>query len=191
MTQQQLQANLPALLQTRDVLAPVRKMVQACFQCGTCTGSCPNQFAMDFTPRRLWRLVLRGETEAIFNSKTFTLCSSCYYCTLRCPRGLKLTEAMAALKQIAARENMAAYRPSTLFYKYFLDSVRRYGRVREMEFMSRYFLARKNPLVPFRYAAVGFKLMARGKVSLKMPASQGRGPLESIFRKVEEMEAHP
>ena len=41
-------------------LAAVREMVQACIQCGTCTGSCPNEFAMDVTPRRLWRLVLTG-----------------------------------------------------------------------------------------------------------------------------------
>jgi heterodisulfide reductase subunit C len=191
MTQQQLQKDSLGPAENRDVLAPVRKMVQACIQCGTCTGSCPNQFAMDFTPRRLWRLVIRGEKRAIFNSKTFTLCSSCYYCTLRCPRGLKLTEAMATLKQIAARENMALYRPSLLFYKYFLDSVRRYGRIREMEFMSRYFLARKNPWVPISYTPLGWKLLSRGKVSLKMPSRQGQGTLEAIFRKVEEMEAQP
>ena len=188
---QHLQTDSHSPADPGDVLAPVRKMVQACFQCGTCTGSCPNQFAMDFTPRRLWRMVLRGEKQAIFNSKTFTLCSSCYYCTLRCPRGLKLTEAMAALKQIAARENLAPYRPSILFYKYFLDSVRRYGRIREMEFMSRYFLARKNPMVPLSYTPLGLKLLTRRKVALKMPSRQGQGPLESIFRKVEEMERRP
>ena len=66
-------------------LADVREMVQACIQCGTCTASCPNEFAMDLTPRRLWRMVLMDRTEAIFSSKTFILCSNCYTCTLRCP----------------------------------------------------------------------------------------------------------
>jgi len=51
-----------------DELAPVKEMVRACIQCGTCTGSCPNAFAMDYTPRHLWRMVLMGLKEEIFIS---------------------------------------------------------------------------------------------------------------------------
>jgi heterodisulfide reductase subunit C2 len=174
-------------IEPSDALAAVREMIRSCIQCGTCTGSCPNAFAMDKTPRLLWRMVLVGEGAAIFNSKTFTLCSSCYYCTLRCPRGLPLTDAMSTLKQIASSENMPRYRQSTLFYKKFIESVRRHGRVREMEFMTLYFSALKNPLVPFRFAALGMKLMKKGKVSIQIP-SKGKTPLEAIFRKVEELE---
>jgi heterodisulfide reductase subunit C len=170
-----------------DPLAPVREMVSACIQCGTCTGSCPNAFAMDKTPRHMWRMVLMGEKDAIFNSKTFILCSSCYYCTLRCPRGLPLTDAMSALKQIAARDNLAKYKQSTLFYKKFIESVRRHGRVREMEFMTLYFNALKSPLVPFKFAPLGLTLIRKGKVSIQLP-SRGTAPLEKLFRKVEELE---
>jgi len=178
----------PAEAAAPDVLAPVRKMVQACIQCGTCTGSCPNEFAMDLTPRKMWRLVLMGQKEKIFQSKTFILCSACYCCTLRCPRGLPLTEAMAALKQIAVRENMSIYRRSTLFYEKFMESVRRHGRVREMEFMTLYFTALKNPFIPLQFAPLGMQLMSRGKVSLQLP-SKGTAPLEPLFKKVRELEA--
>ena len=154
-------------------LADIRKMVQACIQCGTCTASCPNEFAMDLTPRRLWRMVLMGQEEEIFESKTFILCSSCYYCTLRCPRGLPLTRAMAALKQVAAARALPGYRQSTLFYKNFMESVRRHGRVREMEFMTLYFIGMKNPLLPLRFAGLGMRLMGKGKVRIQLP-SQGR-----------------
>lgn len=170
-----------------DSLAPIRDMVSACIQCGTCTGSCPNAFAMDLTPRQLWYNILRGEKGTIFHSKTFSLCSVCYYCTLRCPRGLPLTEAMNALKQIAAKENLTPYKKSIRFYKSFMESVRRHGRVREMEFMTLYFMAMKNPLLPFRFAPLGIKLMGKGKVSVELP-SKGSGALEAIFRKVEELE---
>ncbi len=170
-----------------DPLASIQEMIRSCIQCGTCTGSCPNEFAMDHTPRMLWRLVLMGQKEEIFHSKTFALCSDCYACTLRCPRGLPLTEAMEALKQIAARENLAAYKQSTLFYKNFIKSVRRHGRVREMEFMTLYFAAMKNPLLPFRFASLGVRLMGRGKVHIQIP-SRGNGKLDAIFRKVEELE---
>ena len=173
-----------------DVLAPVQEMVRACIQCGTCTASCPNEFAMDRTPRKLWRMVLMGLKNQIFQSKTFTLCSNCYYCTLRCPRGLPLTEAMDALKQIAARENLAKYRQSTLFYKNFLRSVRRHGRVNEMEFMAFYFAALRNLFIPLRYAPLGARLMLKRKVSVVVPLT-ARRPLEAIFRKVEAMEDRP
>jgi len=170
-----------------DSLAKVRNMVSACIQCGTCTGSCPNAFAMDLTPRQLWYNVIRGEKETIFNSRTFFLCSDCYYCTLRCPRGLLLTQAMDELKQIAAKENLAPYKKSIRFYKSFMESVRRHGRVREMEFMMLYFMAMKNPLLPFKFAPLGIKLMGKGKVSVELP-SKGSGALEAIFRKVQELE---
>jgi heterodisulfide reductase subunit C len=170
-----------------DSLATIRNMVSACIQCGTCTGSCPSAFAMDLTPRQLWYNVLMGEKETIFHSKTFSLCSVCYYCTLRCPRGLPLTETMSALKQIAAKENLAPYKKSIRFYKSFMESVRRHGRVREMEFMTLYFLSMKNPFMPLQFAPLGLKLMGKGKVSFEIP-SKGNGALESIFRKVEELE---
>ena len=170
-----------------DSLATIRNMVSACIQCGTCTGSCPNAFAMDLTPRQLWYNVLMGEKETIFHSKTFSLCSVCYCCTLRCPRGLPLTEAMSALKQIAAKENLEPYKKSIRFYKSFMESVRRHGRVREMEFMSLYFLSMKNPLMPLQFVPLGMKLMGKGKISFEFP-SKGNGALESIFRKVEELE---
>jgi len=172
---------------TFDPLASVREMVQSCIQCGTCTGSCPNAFAMDYTPRHMWRMVLMGQKDEIFRSKTFGLCSACYFCTLRCPRGLYLTEAMSALKRIGARENLPINKPSNLFYKNFMKSVRRHGRVREMEFMTLYFASMKNPLLPFRFAPLGMKLIRKGKVSIQIP-SKGKGSLDAIFRKAEELE---
>ena len=168
-------------------LASVQEMIRACIQCGTCTGSCPNAFAMDHTPRQLWRLVTLGQVEAVFESRTFILCSACYFCTLRCPRGLPLTEAMHALKQMAARKDLKHYRSSTAFYRNFVESVRRHGRVNEFEFMAFYFAEMKNPLLPLRYTPLGWRLLAKGKISPKLPLRRSR-PLEAIFRQVEALE---
>jgi heterodisulfide reductase subunit C len=168
-------------------LSSIQEMIRSCIQCGTCTGSCPNEFAMDYTPRQLWRMVLLGLKDEIFQSNTFALCSNCYCCTLRCPRGLPLTEAMQALKQIAARENLRQYSHSVRFYNSFIQSVRRHGRVSEMEFMTMYFASLKNPLMPLRFAHLGMKLMFKGKVSMLPPISRQRS-LASIFRNVETLE---
>jgi heterodisulfide reductase subunit C2 len=170
-----------------DHLEKIQEMVLTCIQCGTCTGSCPNAQSMDYTPRHLWRMVLLGQKDLIFKSKTFALCSSCYFCTLRCPRGLALTEAMSALKQLAARENIKSFRQSARFYASFLESVRRHGRVREMEMMNLYFIAMRNPLVPLKYAGLGMKLLRKRKIPMHLP-SKGTGALDKIFRKVQELE---
>jgi heterodisulfide reductase subunit C len=142
---------------------------------------------MDLTPRRLWRMVLMGLDAEIFQSKTFSLCSSCYTCMLRCPRGLPLTRAMSALKQLAFDQGLSRYRSSDLFYGSFIQSVRRHGRVREMEFMTLYFVQLKNPILPFRFAPLGLKLMARRKVPLQA-LSRGTGKLEMLFNRVEEVQ---
>jgi heterodisulfide reductase subunit C len=162
-------------------------MVQTCIQCGTCTASCPNTRFMDITPRHMWRLLLTDRVEALFSSKSFIVCSSCYYCTLRCPRGLELTHAMSLLKQAAAKLELKQFRSSCLFYKSFLDSVRQNGRVREMEFMTQYFISMKNPVTPFGYAGLGLKLLAKKKIGLKFPA-RGRGKLAALFEKTAELE---
>jgi heterodisulfide reductase subunit C len=129
-------------------------------------------------------MVLMGRTETIFQSQTFYLCSSCYFCTLRCPRGLPLTRAMDALKAQAGQRDLPQYRRSSRFYQQFLISVRRHGRVREMEFMTLYFMKMKDPRLPLGHASLGLKLMARGKTALQLP-SKGKEKLEKLFQAVE------
>jgi len=170
-----------------NALGRIQILIRACIQCGTCSGSCPNEFAMDHTPRRLWRMVLAGQADEIFSSNTFALCSACYYCTLRCPRGLPLTEAMDGLKQIAAETHSCGQRGSIQFYRKFIQSVRRHGRVRELEFMTYYLAALKNPWIMLRFAPLGIRLILKGKISLWSPAKH-RHPLGPIFHKVELLE---
>jgi len=172
-----------------DPLKPVQEMVSSCIQCGTCSASCTSAPAMDLTPRQLWRNVLMGRKAEIFNSKTFTLCSTCYYCTLRCPRGLPLTDAMSALKQIAADEDLKPFKKSNRFYRSFMESVKRHGRVHEMEFMTLFFWAMKDPFLPLKFTPLGVRLMGKGKVAIEFPSRESN-PLVAIFRKVEEIEGH-
>jgi len=143
---------------------------------------------MDHTPRELWRMVMMGQKDEIFHSQTFELCSSCYSCTLRCPRGLPLTDAMHQLKLIAVRDNLPEYKEHNLFYKSFLDSIHRHGRVKEMNMMTQYFLALTNPIAVLKYASLGLKLMSKRKLALHLGSKNDR-PLDAIFKKVEEVEA--
>ncbi|BBO89404.1 4Fe-4S dicluster domain-containing protein [Desulfosarcina ovata] len=168
-------------------LAAIQSMVRACIQCGTCTGSCPNADEMDLTPRHMWRRVIMGHLDRIMTSRTFILCSDCYTCTLRCPRGLPLTDAMEMLKGIAFARQEKKHRHPRHFYEQFLATVRRHGRIRELEFMSRYFTTVRNPMVPLRFAPMGLKLIQKGKVELGFGHATDT-PLAPLFDKVAAMD---
>lgn len=169
-------------------LTPAGEMIHSCIQCGTCTASCPAADAMDITPRKMWRMVQLGLEDEVIHSKTMWLCSVCYQCQVRCPRGIPLTETIAKLKQLAIRKQIPEWKESTVFYKTFSDIMRRYGRMREMEFMARYFLF-TNPLSAFNFAGMGFNMFRRGKIHIELPKIRGEGRLERLFDRVAELEA--
>ncbi len=173
---------------TAPALDEVREMVAACMQCGTCSASCPNAAQMDMTPRRMWRLALLGRAREIFDSNTFWLCSNCYTCTLRCPRGLPLTEAMNALKRTALASGHPALARMGSFYAAFMDNVRRRGRVRETELMSRWLL-RAGPRKAMQFAPLGLKLLGKGKVHADLGAGPYDGVLGPLFEQAARLEA--
>ena len=170
-----------------DRLNPTGHPLSTCVQCGTCTASCPSASAMDITPRKMWRMVQLGMVDEVLHSKTMWLCSICYQCQVRCPRGIPLTEAIAKLKQLAIQHQVKQWRESTTFYVAFADVMRRYGRMRETEFMARYFLS-NNPLEALGYASMGLTLLRRGKLRPEIPSLRGGGKLAPLFDRVAEME---
>ena len=170
-----------------DRLTPAGRLLGRCIQCGTCSASCPSAHAMDLTPRQMWRLAQLGFQDQVLHSKAMWLCSLCYTCHVRCPRGIPLTETIVKLKQLALRERIVEWPESTAFYRAFADVMRRYGRMRELEFMTRYFLT-TNPLTALSYAKLGLTLLARGKVHLELPRLSGEGRLDRLFERVAELE---
>jgi len=165
---------------TREILEELRGELGACMQCGTCTASCPNGFAMDITPRQMWRMVQFGMLDRILESSTF------YLCTLRCPRGLKLTKAMGSLKRLARQRGTWKVRKNSAFYDAFMENVEKYGRVQETSLMPGYFLKSRDPLLPLHYLPLGVRMMRVGK--LHVPDGSQKGRLKALFAKIREME---
>ena len=78
---------------------------------------------------------------------------------------------------------------SARFYEAFRDTVRRHGRLHEVELMTTYF-GRAKKLGAISYSRLGFTLWRKGKVSLDAGANIKRlDQVEAIYRKVEELEA--
>lgn len=80
---------------------PGGERLVACYQCGTCAGSCPTAPAMRYNPRMILHMLRLGLGERVLDSGAIWLCTACYSCTNRCPRELKITDAMLALRRIS------------------------------------------------------------------------------------------
>jgi heterodisulfide reductase subunit C len=78
-------------------------------------------------------------------------------------------------------------RESSAFYRAFTRVMRRYGRMREVEMMARFFLT-SNPLNALGWAKVGATLFLRGKVRPELPRLGGGGRLARLFDRVAELE---
>jgi len=112
-----------------------------CLQCGLCSGTCPLSLYMDYTPRRLMYLAREGFKTEVLSSLSIWLCTSCYGCTVVCPKQINTTEMMYALKRLAIEEK---YYPRHLavpiMAKQFTRMVRESGRITESWLMVRVLL---------------------------------------------------
>ena len=79
--------------------------IKYCFQCGKCTATCPiRRLEEDYKPRQILRASLLGLREAVLSSNTIWLCVSCFSCSERCPQGVRLTDVIRAIRNIAVKE---------------------------------------------------------------------------------------
>ena len=72
-----------------------------CFQCGTCTASCPSGKNTAYRTRKIMRMAQLGLKEMIIESEDLWQCTTCYTCEERCPRGVPIVDVVIALRNIA------------------------------------------------------------------------------------------
>ena len=91
----------------REKLAEISgQNVQQCFQCGTCSGSCPMNEQTDLLPRQVMILAQYGQAEALERSNMPWICASCHTCLVRCPRSIDIPRVMEALRLMKLRQNI-------------------------------------------------------------------------------------
>ena len=156
-----------------------------CIQCGTCSATCPVSHYMDFTPRKIIAMVREGFREEVLGSFTIWLCASCHSCTADCPREIKITDVMYALKQLAIKEGVYPKRfPIPIMAQAFYKHVEKAGRNSEGRLMMSLAL-KTNPLRLLRYAKVGLKLFFKGRIPLREESIQNKDELQALLRAVE------
>jgi heterodisulfide reductase subunit C len=78
--------------------------IKACMQCGKCTGSCPSGRITALRTRKIFLMAQLDLREELLSSDELWLCTTCYTCYERCPRGVKTTDIIRTLRNIAAKE---------------------------------------------------------------------------------------
>ena len=143
------------------------EQLQSCIQCGTCSGTCPLSIYMDFSPRQVMALVRAGFKHEVLSSKTIWLCASCYACTVECPRQIRVTDIMYALKQRAIKEQIyPKHFPIPVLAQEFSKMVGSKGRITETLLVMRLFL-KANWRAALQSWRLGLGLIRTGRFVLK------------------------
>jgi quinone-modifying oxidoreductase subunit QmoC len=157
-----------------------------CIQCGTCSGACPMSVHMDLTPRRVIALTRAGLERDVLESATPWLCASCYECQARCPREIKVTDVMYALKRRAIEKGMYPKRfPIPVLAKAFYNMVATHGRNSESRLVIE-LAVRTNPFSLLKMAPIGFKLLTTGRMVLGQDRIKDPKQLKAILDAMEE-----
>ena len=79
-------------------------------------------------------MIRAGKREAVLSSDSMWMCTSCYNCIARCPRGLPITHIMHGLAHYAKRLGLVPQnQPTQKFAQKFWDNLAAKGRVNELK----------------------------------------------------------
>jgi len=140
--------------------------LNSCIQCATCSATCPAVDHMDHTPRRLIAMINAGLKDEVLASNTFWTCASCYECSSRCPKEIKPSELMYALKRYSLWHNR--YRRKLVgpdFSRRFVRTIMRTGKSYEPGYAPA-FIFENGPVGMMREMRFAMRLMARRRIAL-------------------------
>ncbi|HVN55675.1 MAG TPA: 4Fe-4S dicluster domain-containing protein [Anaerolineaceae bacterium] len=162
--------------------------LEMCIQCGTCAGSCPSGADMDHTPRAIFAMIRADMREEVFQSNTPWFCISCYYCTVRCPQEVHITDLMYTLKSMALRKGYARNTAWADFSKTFNEYVFNYGKAFELGLATRFTMRHASLRDIPGLAQMGMGMMARQRMSLIPQKINGLESLQKVLTRAEEIE---
>ena len=162
-----------------------------CIQCGTCGGSCPSSRDMDHTPRKLFAMIRAGMRDEALKSNTPWTCVSCYYCVVRCPQNVRITDIMYTLKGMAIRAKLYTDSTAPDFSLTFIDMVENYGRSYELGLATRHYLKHFPMTRVMDIAPMSFGMISKARIKTTPKRIEGVEQLQAILAKARELEAAP
>jgi heterodisulfide reductase subunit C len=160
----------------------------SCLQCGTCGGSCPSAAEMDHTPRGIFALIEADMKEEVLASNTPWYCVSCYYCTVRCPQEIPITDIMYTLKGIALKEGKPN-RVASDFSETFIGFVESYGRSFEVGLAALYHLSHHPMKLVSMGTGMGMSMFFKGRMGIIPDRIKNIDQLQAILTKAKQIAA--
>ncbi len=135
----------------------------------------------DWNLHRSVKFITEGFKKEVLGSLMIWLCTSCYSCTVECPRQIKVTEILYTLKRRAIHDRIyPRHFPIPVLARYFYAMVRGTGRMSEMWLVSLVFL-RTNVLKTLGMITLGLNLLRTGRMPLKPDLIKDRAGLRKIL----------
>ena len=156
--------------------------LRTCLQCGTCGGSCPSGADMEYTPRKLFAMIAADMRDDVLQSNSFWYCVSCYYCMVRCPQEIHITDVMYSLKRMAIREGYTDHDDAPDFSQTFVGYIEHYGRSFEFGLATRYHLTH-SPLRKVGMGSLALDMIARDRLALTPKHIKDLAGLQAILAK--------
>lgn len=138
-------------------------LVLQCYQCGTCSGSCPVIEEMEHGPRRILHMIQAGMEAEVLSSPDMWRCVSCYSCANRCPRGIEITDLMAELRRMAIQKGYTQDKEAQ-FGQAFAETVQSHGRMFEPELLTRYYLRVLDIASLIQMVPLGIRMLIKRKL---------------------------
>lgn len=140
-----------------------KQNISRCYHCGKCTCGCPVASFMDITPHNVNKHIILG-IEDVLKSKSIWTCTACHTCSTRCPNDIDLSKVFDAIKQLGEQQKVKVTdRKIKIFHSLFMDNVKKYGRLFEMEMIMRLKLKTKDL---FSDLFSGARLFLKGKIRI-------------------------
>ncbi len=100
---------MPAIAPLKEVADIIKEeggdTFKSCYQCGTCSGTCPWNLVRSFIVRKLMHQGKLGLID--FENEDMWLCVTCRACVQRCPRGVEIIDVMKAFRRAIVELNVA------------------------------------------------------------------------------------
>jgi heterodisulfide reductase subunit C len=140
---------------------------------------------MDLQPNQVLRLIQINDRGSLLRASTMWICASCQTCSVRCPENIDIAKIMDALRKLALEAGGPLGEKQVVkFDEIFLDTIRKRGRVHELELVLRNNLAN---LQPFKDAQLGPVMFMKGKLSLLGHKIKEVGKVREIFKNSKRM----
>jgi heterodisulfide reductase subunit C len=142
---------------------------------------------MDHTPRQLFAMIRANMREAVLASNTPWHCVSCYYCTVRCPQEIHITDIMYTLKSMAVAAGQYKETPGADLSRSFVGYCDNYGRSYELGLATRLYL-RHSPLDILSKASMGLGMLTRDRLEFTPQKIENLDQLQAILKRAEQIE---